>query len=58
MTRVVNLNRVRKSRTREAEKTQAHRNSVAFGRTKAERDRVRAVAEKLRVALEAHRREE
>ncbi len=58
MTKVVNLNWERKTRVREAEKTRANQNAVAFGRTKEERDRMRAEAEQLRAALEGHKREE
>ena len=34
----INLNRVRKSRTRDAAKRQADANAVRFGRTKADRE--------------------
>lgn len=38
MAEIVNLNRARKQRAREAGKTQAAENRAAFGRTRAERE--------------------
>ncbi len=57
MTRVVNLNRARKDRARIAERKAADENAVKFGRPRAERSRLKAEAEKLRAALEGHKRE-
>lgn len=57
MTRVVNLNRARKSRALIAERKLADENAVKFGRTKAERQRLEAEARKIRAALEGHKRE-
>lgn len=46
MAEPVNLNRFRKARKRAQERKQAAENRVAFGRTKAERDRDRGEARK------------
>jgi hypothetical protein len=43
---VVNLNRFRKSRTRDVENTQARENRVKYGRTKAEKENDRRAAER------------
>jgi len=40
MTEIINLNRARKAKTRAAEKAGAAANRLAFGRTKAERERM------------------
>lgn len=42
---VVNLNKARKARAREAAKSVAVENRVAFGRTKAEKSRAKAEAD-------------
>ena len=39
MTTPINLNRARKERARNAKKAKANENSIAFGRTKVERER-------------------
>lgn len=39
---VINLNKARKARAREAEKSLAAENRVAFGRTKAEKSKAQA----------------
>ncbi len=57
MSKIVNFNRARKHRARAEAKRQADENAVAFGRPKAEIERLRAQADRLRAALEAHRRE-
>jgi hypothetical protein len=43
---VVNLNKFRKSRTRDVETTQARENRVKFGRTKTEKENDRRAAER------------
>ena len=53
----VNLNKVRKARAKAEKRAQADGNSVAFGRTKAEKQLEKARAEKARATLEAHRRD-
>ncbi|MBE9605579.1 DUF4169 family protein [Acetobacteraceae bacterium H6797] len=58
MAEIVNLNRARKARDREAEKAQAAANRVAFGRDKAARARDREESEKRAALLDGARREE
>ncbi len=57
MTRIVNLNRARKSRALIAARKAADENAVKFGRSRADRTRLEAEARKLRAALEGHKRE-
>ena len=52
----VNLNRVRKAKRRAEKQTTAARNRVKFGRTKAEKARDAASAEKLRRTVDGARR--
>ncbi len=54
---VVNLNKARKAREREAAKTRAAGNRVAFGRTKAEKAEAQADATRLARQLEGKRLE-
>ena len=53
----INLNRVRKTKAREAARSKATENRVAFGRTKAERDLEKARADKALRELEAKKRD-
>ncbi|MGB3555115.1 MAG: DUF4169 family protein [Jannaschia sp.] len=53
----VNLGRVRKERARRDAKARADANAVRFGRTKAEKARETAEAEKTRRDLDGHRAE-
>lgn len=46
MAEIVNLNRFRKQRERDAARRTADENRIAHGRTKAERSKARAEAEK------------
>ena len=46
MSEIVNLNRFRKSRTRDEAKVQASENRVKYGRTKAEKENDRRAAER------------
>ncbi len=55
MNDVVNLRRFRKQRTREENEKQAQAQRVAFGRSKAERERSAMEAEKASRDLEGHR---
>lgn len=57
MAQVINLNRTRKSKARDAARVKASENRVAFGRTKAERELEAARAEKAARELEAKKRE-
>lgn len=57
MAEITNLNRVRKDKARAEKRAQADANSVKFGRSKAERAREAADAEKLRRDLDGAKRE-
>ena len=57
MSKIVNLNKARKSRARNAARKQADANAVKFGRTKAEKTRDRAEAEKASRDLDGQKRE-
>ena len=54
---VVNLNKARKARDREAAKTLAAGNRIAFGRTKAERAKAQAETTRTARQLDAKRLE-
>ena len=54
---VVNLNKARKARDREAAKTLAAENRVAFGRTKSEKAKTQADATRLARQLDGKRLE-
>ena len=56
MAGVVNLKAARKARARAAAKVAADANAAKFGRTKAERDREAAQADKARRDLDGHRK--
>lgn len=58
MAEPVNLNRFRKQKARAENKARADENAVKFGRTKAEKLKERALAEKAEKTLDAHRRED
>lgn len=57
MSKVVNLNKARKARARDADRKVADANAVKFGRTKAEKARDRAEVEKAKERLDDHKRE-
>lgn len=57
MADVINLNRTRKSKARDAARVKASENRAAFGRTRAERELEAARAEKAARELEARKRE-
>ena len=57
MAKIVNLNKVRKARTKTARRAKADQNAVVFGRTKAERQQGATAAEKAARDLEGHKRE-
>lgn len=57
MAELVNFNKARKGRARAAAEAQAAENRIRFGRTKAEKDLVKARAEKARRDLEAGKRD-
>lgn len=52
---IINLNRARKQKARADRKAEAAGNRVRFGRTRAEREAARAVAEKAGRDIDAHR---
>ena len=58
MSDIVNLNKARKAKALAEKKARADENVVKFGRTKAEKSRDRADAEKAARNLDAHFREE
>ena len=57
MSNVINLNQVRKARTRVAQRKAADQNAIAYGRTKAERERNRAEEARKKALIEAQKRE-
>ena len=58
MAEIVNLNRVRKTKAREAAEAKATENRVKFGRSKAERARLAAEKAKLRAVTDGAKKEE
>jgi hypothetical protein len=54
---VVNLNKARKDRERAARQSKAQENRARFGQTKADKTKPLTIAEKLRQALDAARRD-
>ena len=58
MSEIVNLNKARKIRARQADKTSAAENRAKFGRTKGEKALSEAEAAKLARALDQARRED
>ena len=57
MSKIVNLSKARKSRARDAARKQADANAIKFGRTKAEKSKDRAEADKTTRDLDGHKRE-
>lgn len=57
MAELVNLNRARKTRAKDAARAKASENRAAFGRTKSERELEAARAEKAARELEGKKRE-
>ena len=57
MSAPINLNRARKAREKVKKRAEADKNAVKFGRTKAEKNRDRAAAEKAARDLDGKRRE-
>ncbi|WP_171129364.1 MULTISPECIES: DUF4169 family protein [unclassified Ruegeria] len=58
MGKPVNLNRYRKEKARAAKKARADQNAVAFGRSKAEKDKVLERLDKLKRDLDNHELDE
>mgnify|MGYP000232109337 CR=1 FL=1 len=57
MSQAVNLNRFRKAKARAEKKAQAEENAVRFGRTKAEKAKARAEADRAARDHDGHKRE-
>ncbi len=57
MAEIVNLNKLRKAKSRAIEKAAADANSVKFGLSKPEKARLAATLDKETRALDGHRRE-
>lgn len=57
MSDVVNLNRFRKRKRREAEQREAEQNRIVHGRSKAEKRALRLERERAERSLDAHERE-
>jgi hypothetical protein len=55
---VVNLNKARKDREKAERAAQAQQNRARFGQTKAEKTKALSIAEKLKQALDAARRDD
>jgi hypothetical protein len=55
---VVNLNKARKERDKAARTAKAQQNRVRFGQTKGEKAKSLSIAEKLKQALDAARRDD
>jgi hypothetical protein len=58
MAEIVNLNRVRKAKARDAAETKAAENRAKYGQTKAERARLASEKAKLRAVIDGAKRED
>ena len=58
MAEIVNLNRARKAKARDAAEAKAAENRAKYGQTKAERARVAAEKAKLRAVIDGAKKEE
>ena len=58
MAEIVNLNRVRKAKARDAAEAQAAENRAKYGQTKAERARLTAEKAKLRAATDGAKKQD
>jgi hypothetical protein len=54
---IINLNKARKARDKAAKTKEAAQNRVAFGRHKGEKAKTMSIAEKLKQALDAAKRD-
>ncbi|MGL6209337.1 MAG: DUF4169 family protein [Paracoccaceae bacterium] len=57
MAEVINLSAARKARAKAEKRVVADQNALKFGRTKAERDHEKAIADKAKADLDGHQRE-
>ena len=58
MAEIVNLNRARKAKARDAAEAKASENRARYGQTKAERARLAAESAKLRAVIDGAKKEE
>jgi hypothetical protein len=58
MAEIVNLNRVRKAKARDAAETKAAENRATYGQTKAERARLASEKAKLRAVIDGAKKED
>ena len=58
MSTPVNLNKARKDRDRSSRKARADENSVKFGQSKAQKDALKAAAERIARNLDGHKKDE
>jgi hypothetical protein len=58
MAEIVNLNRARKAKAREADETKAAENRAKYGQTKAERARLASEKAKLRAVADGAKKED
>ena len=58
MSNVTNLNKFRKQKVRAGKKARADENAVKFGRTKAEKQRDKAEADKAVRHIDSHKRDD
>jgi hypothetical protein len=58
MVEIVNLNRARKAKARDAAETKAAENRAKYGQTKAERARLASEKAKLRAVIDGAKRED
>jgi hypothetical protein len=58
MAEIVNLNRARKAKARDAAEAKAAENRAKYGQTKAERARLASQKDKLRAAIDGAKKEE
>ena len=57
MSAPINLNKVKKERNRASRRARADESAVAFGQSKAQKDLLKAKAEKIARNLDAHKRD-
>ncbi|WP_238365407.1 DUF4169 family protein [Mesobacterium pallidum] len=57
MSKVINLNQVRKQKARDAKRAQGDANAAAFGRTKGEKQRQKQETDSQERHLDGHRRD-
>ncbi len=58
MAQPVNLNRFKKQKARAEKQARADENAVKFGRSKAEQDREKAIADKANSHIDGHKRDD